>query len=134
MKVVYWTVKIGFLYLLMFIGSIYMKSAGWWALILSVILFIIVNGLIDRKIHRYQKQYFTNKFPVLQSLKYGQIITVELINGKVLANRIFASALSSEILIGTEPVTDNELEEFLKGIKKTRWVKLKKVKAIKIIK
>ncbi len=134
MKVVYWTVRIGFLYLLMFIGSIYMKSAGWWALILSVILFIIVNGLIDRKIHRYQKQYFTNKFPVLQSLKYGQIITVELINGKVLANRIFASALSSEILIGTEPVTDNELEEFLKGIKKTRWVKLKKVKAIKIIK
>ncbi|MED4205666.1 hypothetical protein [Neobacillus mesonae] len=134
MKLVYWVLKIGLLPVLMFLGTYFMKLAGWWAIIISVIVFIVANGLIDRKINQFNHQYFINKFPVLEGLKYGQIITVELNNGKVLANRIFASGLSSEILIGVEPVKDNELEEFLKGIKKTRWVKLKKVKMIKIIK
>ncbi|GHI01145.1 hypothetical protein [Neobacillus kokaensis] len=134
MKLVYWILKIGLLPVLMLAGTGLMKTAGWWGLIISVIVFILVNGLIDRKINQYNHQYFTNKFPVLESLTYGKIITVELKNGKVFANRIFASGLSSEILIGAEPVSDNELEEFLKGIKKTRWVKLKKVKSIKIIK
>ncbi|MCM3569700.1 hypothetical protein [Neobacillus mesonae] len=134
MKFVFWMLKIALLPFLMFLGTIFMKDAGWWVIIICVVLFILVNGWIDRKINRYNHQYFTNKFPVLESLKYGQIITVELGNGKILANRIFAAALSSEILIGTKPVTDNQLEEFLTGIKKTQWVKLKKIKSIKIIK
>lgn len=134
MKSVYWLVKIIMLPLLLFMGSVFMKSAGWLALIVCIILFILVNALMDRKLNQYHQQFFTNKFPVLENLKYGQIITVELLNGKVLANRIFAAALSSEILIGTEPVSDNELDEFLNGIKKTRWIRLKRIKSITIIK
>ncbi|MBL4951519.1 hypothetical protein JK635_04595 [Neobacillus sp. YIM B02564] len=101
---------------------------------MTVSLFVLVNWLLDRKINQYNHQYFLNKFPVLEGLKYGQIISVELLNGKVLENRIFASALSSEILIGSEPVSDNQLEDFLNGIKKTQWIRLKKVKSITIMK
>ncbi|WML28797.1 hypothetical protein RCG24_12230 [Neobacillus sp. OS1-32] len=134
MKLVYWMFKILVLPLLMFIGINFMKTAGWWALIMTVSIFVLVNWLLDRKINQYNHQYFLNKFPVLEGLKYGQIISVELLNGKVLENRIFASALSSEILIGSEPVSDNQLEDFLNGIKKTQWIRLKKVKSITIIK
>ncbi|MFF2449468.1 hypothetical protein ACFVSW_20720 [Neobacillus sp. NPDC058068] len=132
MKFIYWLIKIVLLFVVLYIGDTYLKSLGWWSVIICVVAFILGTRLIDKKIDEYNKQYYFKRLPVLSELKQGQIITIELLNGQKLANRVYMASLSTEILIGAEPILTNGFEELEQGMKKNRWVKLKKVKAIRI--
>ncbi|MFJ5714404.1 hypothetical protein [Neobacillus sp. NPDC093127] len=133
MKFIYWLIKIALLFVVLYIGDTFLKSLGWWSVIICVVAFILGTRFIDKKIDEYNKQYFLKRLPVLAELKQGQIITIELLNGQKLANRVYMASLSTEILIDTEPILTNGFEELEQGMKKTRWVKLKKVKSIKIV-
>jgi hypothetical protein len=132
MKFIYWLLKIALLFVVLYIGDTYLKSLGWWSVILCVVAFILGTRLIDKKIDEYNNQYFLKRLPVLDELKIGQFITVELLNGQKLVNRVYMASLSTEILIGAEPILTFGVEETEQGMKKNRWVKLKKVKSIKI--
>ncbi len=133
MKFLYWFLKITFLLVVLYVGDTYLKNLGWWSLIMSIIAFILGTRLIDKKFDHYNKQYFLNRLPILADLEVGQIITLELFDGKELVNRVYTGSRSTEILIGAEPVLANGSEKLLQGMNKTRWVKLKKVKAIRIV-
>ncbi|WHY87261.1 hypothetical protein QNH39_05225 [Neobacillus novalis] len=133
MKLIYWLLKIALLFVVLYIGDTYLKSFGWWSVIICVVAFILGTRLIDKKIDEYNKQYFLKRLPVLDELKIGQFITVELLNGQKLVNRVYMASLSTEILIGAEPILTFGVEELEQGTKKNRWVKLKKVKSIKIV-
>jgi hypothetical protein len=108
------------------------NEVAWWLWIVFACVFFVGLYHIDRKIDHLNKQYFLTKFPILDELKFGQLITIELKSGKVLANRVFTTTLSNEILVSSDPVLNKEPEEMLNGFKKTRWINLKKVKTIKV--
>lgn len=129
MKLIYWLLKIALLLVVLYIGDTYLKSLGWWSVIICVAAFILGTRLIDKKIAEYNKQYYLKKFPVLADLKLGQLITIELLNGQKLLNRAYMTSLSTEILIGAKSMLTIGVEEV---DQETLWVKLKKVRAIRI--
>ncbi|MCL6571645.1 MAG: hypothetical protein K6T88_08160, partial [Bacillus sp. (in: Bacteria)] len=89
MTFIYWLFKISWLLLLIFIGNIYLSGVGLWSVVISVVLFVIGNRFINKKMDHYTKQYFLKRFPVLTELKAGKSIRVKLKNGGELANSVF---------------------------------------------
>lgn len=132
MKFLLWFIKIVLFAFVTFVSKAYSSEFSWWLWIIFVLMFYVGNFLIYRKIDHLNKIYFLTKFPILDELKFGQLITIELSNGKVLANRVFIITNSNEIKVGSERVLNNDPEEMLQGFKKNRWINLKKVKAIKV--
>ncbi|ETI70802.1 hypothetical protein [Neobacillus vireti] len=132
MKFIYWLIKIALLFVVLYIGDTYLKGLGWWSVLICVAAFILGTRLIDKKIEEYNKQYFLKRLPVLAELKTGQIITIELLNGQKLANRVYMTSLNTEILISAEPILTLGAEELEQAMEKTHWIKLKKVKRLRL--
>jgi hypothetical protein len=132
LKLLLWFIKIVLFVFVTIMSKTFSNVVGWWLWIVFACVFFVGIYLIDRKIGHLNKQYFLTKFPILDELKFGQLITIELKSGKVLANRVFTTTLSNEILVSSDPVLNKEPEEMLNGFKKTRWINLKKVKTIKV--
>ena len=131
MYIIYWFLKFGWLLLIIFIGNIYLSNFGLWSVVIGVALFLLGNLLINKKMDHYSKQFFLRRFPVLAELESGEIIHIELKNEENLLNKVFISLSNSEILIGKEQFPVVEIDKLLAGRKKTQWIRLKNVKAIK---
>ena len=131
MYFIYWFLKFGWLLLIIFIGNTYLSNLGLWSVAICVALFLLGNLLINKKMDHYSKQFFLRRFPVLAELESGEIIHIELKNGENLLNKVFITLSNTEILIGKEQFPVIEIKKLLAERKRTQWIRLKNVKAIK---
>ncbi|WP_373231028.1 hypothetical protein [Cohnella sp.] len=127
----YWLLKLG-MYSASTIAITYLKGFRWWYLVIWAIVMIFVDIAIEKKFERQREQKDRNKakkkYPFLNELNEGQVITVELKNGEKLTDVIFLDYIKSEMLLGTETEFNNELETY--EVSEIRWIKLKRVESI----
>jgi hypothetical protein len=133
MKFIFWLIKLGIYAFISFIATTYWKTFGWWFLVICSILLLIVETIINKRIDHVQKQQLLKKYPILKNLKKGQIISVELKSGEELTNLIYIDFNDYEILVSKQLEFNKEPEKIMEDIIDIRWIKLKKVKTLKIL-
>lgn len=103
-------------------------SAGWYLVICAIVLLLPLIKCLSVKENKRIKTRLKKKYPFLNELNEGQVITVELKNGEILSDVIFLDYIKSEMLLGTETEFNNELEKY--EVSEIRWIKLKKVVSV----
>jgi hypothetical protein len=104
--------------------------------VLSNLFNLLINSgnyYQQKKIDHVQKQQLLKKYPILKNLKKGQIISVELKSGEELTNLIYIDFNDYEILVSKQLEFNKEPEKIMEDIIDIRWIKLKKVKTLKIL-
>jgi hypothetical protein len=109
---------------------------NFWLVVLSNLFNLLINSgnyYQQKKIDHVQKQQLLKKYPILKNLKKGQIISVELKSGEELTNLIYIDFNDYEILVSKQLEFNKEPEKIMEDIIDIRWIKLKKVKTLKIL-
>ena len=132
MKFIYILIKLVIYAFITYIVTTYWRGLGWWFLVVCAILLIIVKTIINKRIEHIQTQQFLKMFPILKDLKQGQTISIELKSGEELTDLIYIDFVDSEVLVRKQPALNKEPEK-VENIADTRWIKLKKIKALKIL-
>lgn len=127
----YWFIKL-VMYSAGTIATTYLKGFRWWYLVICAIVLILVDIAIEKKFALQREQKDRNKvkkkYPFLNELNEGQVISVELKSGEKLTDVIFLDYINSELLLGTQTEFNNELEKY--EVSEIRWIKLKRVESL----
>lgn len=89
---------------------------------------IAIDKMFERQRELKDQNKTKKKYPFLNELNEGQVITVELKNGEKLSNVVFLDYIKSEMLIGAKTEFNYELEKY--EVSEVRWIKLKRVVSV----
>ena len=120
------TLYVGFIALLTAYGS----NLDWWNLVISVLILILSDIILTKKVEYYTRKKTLEKYPKLENINGGDRISVVLKNGEKLSNIIYLNFDENRIYVYDVPSLYGKRRNGMKAISAFR---IKKIKSIKVI-
>ncbi len=110
----------------------YWRNYGWWFKLVIVLILIISDIFLTKKIEYYGRKKTLEKFPRLKNINEGDSISIVLKNGQKLPNVVYLFFNNDKIYVYNTSNLFGEQEK-RKKTNDTRIIKIKKIKSIKVI-
>ena len=120
------TLYVGFIALLTAYGS----NFDWWNLVIIVLILILSDIFLTKKVEYYTRKKTLEKYPKLENINGGDRISAVLKNGEKLSNIIYLNFDENRIYVYDVPSLYGKRRKGRKAISSFR---IKKIKSIKVI-
>ena len=130
MKILFGLFKLILIVGIIALSTTYGSNFDWWNLVIIVLILILSDIFLTKKIEYYTRKKTLEKYPMLNNINEGDRISAVLINGEKLSNIIYFNFDENRIYVYDVPSLYGKRR---KGRKAISSLKIKKIKSIKVI-